>query len=79
LIDAAGLGRVQNRLEIKPVYTKAAEFLGNWVPKLNYDYELAKSQSLKGKDAVLAASSPNWLPDLDSNQDNDLQRVASYH
>lgn len=51
----------QNRLEIKPVYTKAAAFLGNWIPKLNYDYELAKSKAVKGKEAVFAASSPHWL------------------
>ena len=52
---------VQNRYEIKPVYSKAAVFLSTWVPKLNEDYELSKSHVVKGKEAVFATSSPNWL------------------
>jgi hypothetical protein len=70
---------LQNGLEIKKEYTKAASMLIEWVPKLNQDYELAKTQTIKGKDAVLATSQPNWLPDLDSNQDTRLQRAMSYH
>src|SRR3989344_701851 len=64
---------LQNRYEIKPVYSKAAIFLSTWVPKLNEDYELAKSQAVKGKGVVFATSSPHWLPDLDSNQDTEIQ------
>jgi len=52
---------VQDEYKIEPKYTKAADFLVNWIPKLNYDYELAKIGSNKAKDAVLATSSTNWL------------------
>ncbi len=65
---------LQDGLEIRKEYTKAAAMLMEWVPKLNKDYELAKSQVIKGKEAVSVASQPNWLPDLDSNQDTLLQR-----
>ncbi len=70
---------LQDGLEIKKEYTKAAAMLMEWVPKLNSDYELVKSQITKGKDAVSVASQPNWLRDLDSNQDKRLQRALSYH
>lgn len=48
------------------------------IPKLNYDYELAKISSNKAKDAVLVASSTNWLRGRDSNPDTRLQRAMSY-
>lgn len=38
------------------------------IPKLNYDYELAKISSNKAKDAVLVASSTNWLPRCESHR-----------
>lgn len=53
---------LQDELEIKKEYTKAAAMLMDWVPKLNQDYELVKTQSTKGKDAVLVASQTSWLP-----------------
>ncbi|MEK6839784.1 MAG: recombinase family protein [Nanoarchaeota archaeon] len=53
---------LQNGLEIKKNYTSAAQFLLEWIPKLNKDYELAKSKAIKGKEVVFATSSPNWLP-----------------
>ena len=55
---------VQNRREIKPEYTLAAEFLAEWMPKLNEDYELKKHLLIglnKGKADVLASASPAWL------------------
>ena len=52
---------LQNGLEIKKSYTSAAQFLLEWMPKLNEDYELAKMQAIKGKEVVFATSSPNWL------------------
>jgi len=52
---------LQNGLEIKKEYTSAAELLVEWVPKLNKDYELQKSEQIKGKDVVLSTSSPVWL------------------
>lgn len=72
---------IQDELKIKPKYTKAADFLTTWIPKLNYDYELAKNSNLNVKDAVLATSSSkssNWLGDMDSNHDSRLQRPESY-
>ena len=32
-----------------------------WISKLNQDYELTKSRTNTGENAVLAASSANWL------------------
>jgi hypothetical protein len=58
---------LQNRLEIKPNYTEAAQFLQEWLPKLNANYELQKSQSIKGKTGVFAPASPVWLRGQDSN------------
>ncbi len=52
---------LQNGLEIKKNYTDAAQFLMEWIPKLNKDYELQKNQSTKEKNAVFTTSSPNWL------------------
>lgn len=52
---------VQDGLEIKPEYTKAALTLLEWVPKLNKDYELVKSDVLQGQDDVLITSQPSWL------------------
>ena len=49
---------LQDGLEIRKEYTKAAAMLMEWVPKLNKDYELAKTQSIKGKEAVSVASQP---------------------
>ncbi len=58
---------VQNRLEIKPNYSEAAQILVEWVPRLNQDYELRKSQQIKGKADVLTSASPVWLRGWDSN------------
>ncbi len=52
---------VQNRYEIKPNYTSAAEYLANWVPKLNRDYELQKSIITKGETGDFMSASPSWL------------------
>lgn len=52
---------VQNRLEIKPKYTEAAEILVNWVPRLNQSYELQNSQLIKGKTPAFADVHPYWL------------------
>lgn len=54
---------LQDGLEIRTEYTKAASMLKEWVPKLNSDYELVKSEYSHGKEAVLVSSQPNWLPD----------------
>lgn len=70
---------LQNGLEIRKEYTKAAAILVEWMPKLNNDYELSNSRTNKAKDAVLATSSTSWLRGLDSNQDIQLQRLLSYH
>jgi len=68
----------QDRLILKPKYTLAAEYLANWIPKLNSDYELQKTQSIKGKEAVLAAPHSNWLPGRDSDPDTMDQNHVSY-
>ncbi len=60
---------LQDGLEIKKEYTKAASMLVEWVPKLNRDYELAKHQSPKAYMPALASKSTNWLGDRDSNPD----------
>jgi DNA invertase Pin-like site-specific DNA recombinase len=39
----------QNAYEIKPNYTLAGDYLKNWMPKANEDYELTKSLSIKEK------------------------------
>ena len=70
---------IQNRYEIKPIYSKAAEFLKTWVPKLNYDYELQKTLLEQGQNAPALAKSSNWLPDRDSNPNFLDQNQASYH
>ena len=57
-----GKFELQNGLEIKKNYTSTAQFLLEWIPKLNKDYELAKSKATKGKEVVFATSYPNWLP-----------------
>lgn len=54
---------LQNRYELKPEYTKAAEFLKTWVPKLNFDYELRKSLVKQGQSVPALAQSSNWLRD----------------
>jgi len=58
---------LQNGREIKKEYTNAASFLMEWMPKLNTDYELQKSEQIKGKDVVLSTSSPIWLGGQDLN------------
>lgn len=52
---------LQNRLEIKPKYTEAAEFLNEWIPKLNEDYELQQTRSGKRKTGIFQPVSPVWL------------------
>ena len=52
----------QDGLKLKPKYTLAAEYLANWMPKLNKDYELKKSVVVKGKTGELTPVSPSWLP-----------------
>ena len=52
---------IQDEHKIKPNYTKAADFLLNWIPKLNQNYELAKIGSNKGKTDDFASVSPVWL------------------
>lgn len=54
---------VQQGLEIKPEYTKAAAMLKEWVPKLNSDYEHTKASPT----LAFASTSENWLPGRDSN------------
>ncbi len=44
---------IQNQYEIKPNYTEAANYLATWMPKLNKNYELQKSPSIKEKTPVL--------------------------
>ena len=51
----------QDRLKLKPKYTLAAEYLANWMPKLNSDYELRRSVVIKGKTGELVPVSSNWL------------------
>ena len=57
----------QNRLEINPLYTLAAEYLAKWVPKLNENYELAEKHTTKGKEVVFATSNPVLCAPWDSN------------
>ncbi len=68
----------QDGLKIKPNFTLAAQYLGDWMPKLNSDYEPEKSLTTKGKTDDFASVSPIWLGGLDSNQDKQLQRLLSY-
>ena len=70
---------LQDGLEIRKEYTKAAAMLKEWVPKLNQDYELAKTLSGQGEVGAFATHSQSWLPDLDSNQDKRIQSPLSYH
>src|SRR3989344_2546241 len=58
---------VQDGLRIKPNYTLAAEYLATNMPKLNRDYERAKSHTTKGKEVVFATSSPVLCVGQDSN------------
>jgi len=51
---------VQNGYSISPNYTRAAQFLSDWLPRLNATYELVKTQSIKGKGEVVASSHPTW-------------------
>ena len=44
---------IQNEYEIKPNYTLAADYLANWIPKLNENYEPPKSPSIKEKTPLL--------------------------
>lgn len=56
---------VQNRREIRRNYTEAADFLLEWMPKLNEGYELSKSLEIgsnKEKTPVFADVHPIWLP-----------------
>ncbi len=46
------LNFTQNRYEIRPNYTLAAEYLINWMPKLNTDYELNNMALTKEKTPV---------------------------
>jgi site-specific DNA recombinase len=43
----------QNAYEIRPNYTLAGDYLKNWMPKVNEDYELTKSSQTKEKTPVL--------------------------
>lgn len=52
---------VQDRLEIKKNYTEAAQFLLEWIPKLNKDYELQNTHINKRKTGTFAPVSPIWL------------------
>ncbi len=67
---------VQNRYEIKPNYTSAAEYLANWVPKLNRDYELQKSITTKRKTGDFTPASPSWLRGLDDVRTCIMSRLA---
>ena len=58
---------LQNGLEIRKEYTEATELLIEWVPKLNKDYELQKSQATKEKEMAFATSSPELRRERDSN------------
>ena len=58
---------LQNRYEIKPEYTFAAQYLANWMPRLNRDYELQKSLTTKGKTPAFADVNPVMLRGWDSN------------
>ena len=52
---------VQDEHKIKPEYTKAADFLLKWIPKLNESYELAKNEEIKGKTPAFADVHTIWL------------------
>jgi hypothetical protein len=45
---------VQNRYEIKPNCTLAAQYLAEWIPRLNADYEPQKSLSIKSETGAFA-------------------------
>ena len=51
---------VQDGDRIRPNFTLAAQYLQDWMPKLNQDYELVKSSSTNAKDAALSASRTVW-------------------
>ena len=57
----------QDKLKLTGKYTLAAEYLANWIPKLNHDYELKKSVVIRGKTGELVPVSTNWLGGQDSN------------
>ena len=49
---------LQNGYEIKGKYTLAAEYLAEWMPKLNHDYELEKMLSIQDQKVDFALASP---------------------
>ena len=63
---------IQDGLRIKPNYTLAAEYLVNWVPKLNNNYELNKNALFKAKTDNTVSVCADWCPQQDSN----LQPIA---
>lgn len=52
---------VQDGHKIKPKFTLAAEYLSNWIPKLNQDYEPEKTLTTKEKTGVSTPVHPMWL------------------
>jgi len=56
---------IQDGHKIKPEYTLAAEYLANWMPKLNENYEPPKMASLKEKTPessdVVSFGSGGWI------------------
>jgi site-specific DNA recombinase len=57
----------QNAYEIRPNYTLACDYLLEWVPKLNEDYERQKTLIRQGKKSTFVLSSPVLLRDQGSN------------
>ncbi len=51
----------QNRLELKPNWNLSGKYLYEWMPRLNNDYELAKTLTTKGKESTFVLSHPTLL------------------
>jgi len=66
----------QDGLEIKPNFTLAVQYLGDWMPKLNSDYEPEKILTTKGKSEDFASLSPIWLRRQDLSTSSRLFSVA---
>lgn len=78
---------ILNAYEIRPEYTKAFQFIAEWVPQLNRTFEPGNSEEKQGQDADLDPSCPflrafrdkfgTQLLELTSNPDEDIGDIQS--
>ena len=66
---------------LAPGYNKAFVFIRERVNKLNQEEFTLEPTASSNKAVILesAQNSQDWLPDLDSNQDTQIQSLRSYH